>query len=265
MNTHAASEDLLDELTRVNNELVNLHRDLAKRNQELATANELKNRFLGMAAHDLRNPLGAIVGCAELLELDATPDQNEFLSAIKDTGQFMLGLINDLLDLSALSAGRLHLNREIVDVLELVEHNVRMNRILATKKGLTIEVVGEGRSLKTDVDRAKIEQVLNNLIGNAMKFSASGTQIDVRVTGGVSRALVEVQDRGPGISADELATLFTPFATGSSRGTGGETNTGLGLAIARRIVEGHGGRIWVESELGAGSTFAFTLPDRPLR
>lgn len=256
----SANNAVLDELTKVNNELVNLHRDLAKRNQELADANELKNRLLGMAAHDLRSPLGVIVGYAQLLELDDIPEQRAAVREIKGTSAFMLGLVTDLLDLTAMESGRLTLRREPTTVSELLERSVATNGVLAARKNIAVRLQPADSAPTANVDRAKIEQVLNNLIGNAVKFADSGTCVEVRLRGGESEVTIEVRDRGPGIPEDELPGLFTPFATGKARGTAGETSTGLGLAIVRRIIEGHGGRVWVESKLGIGSTFAFTLP-----
>ncbi|MBC8115676.1 MAG: HAMP domain-containing histidine kinase, partial [Candidatus Saccharimonas sp.] len=253
-----------EELTTLNNDMANLHRELAKKNAELQQLNEQKNRLLGMAAHDLRTPLGAILTYAEFLEDELQAalnvEQREFLATIKELSEFMLRLVSDLLDVSAIEAGQLNLDRQPADLVRLIQRNVTLNRVLAAKKEIAVEFDPPAASLEFTFDAGKIEQVLNNLMGNAVKFSHRGTRVRVRLEHTAEAVTVAVQDEGQGIPAASLSRLFKPFSTTSVRSTGGEQSTGLGLAIVRRIVEGHGGRIWVESEVGKGSTFSFTLP-----
>ncbi len=255
---------LYDELSALNNEMANLQREMARKNVELEALNEQKNRFLGMAAHDLRNPLGVILAYSEFLEAEAggglNDAQREFVSTIKRTSEFMLRLVNDLLDVATIEAGQLKLDRHSADLLQIVRQNVTLNRVLAARKQITVDLDLPATLPRIPFDAGKIEQVLNNLLSNAVKFSHPGTAVRVRVACADGFATIAVQDHGQGIPEDDLPKLFKPFSNTSVRGTAGEQTTGLGLAIVRRIVEGHGGRIWVESEVGKGSTFSFTLP-----
>ena len=253
-----------EELTRLNNEMANMQRELARQNAELEHLNQQKNRLLGMAAHDLRSPLGVILSYSEFLETEAAAvldeEQREFVSTIKETSEFLLRMVTDILDVTAIEAGQLNLDRRLTDVGKLIRHNVTLNGVLAAKKDITVEFDPPGAIPKLAIDAGKVEQVLNNLIGNAVKFSRRGTRVRVRMTATDETVTVAVEDRGQGIPAAEFSKLFKPFSKLSVRSTDGEQSTGLGLAIVRRIVEGHGGRIWVESDVGKGSTFYFTLP-----
>lgn len=254
---------LYDDLSRLNNEFANLQRELARQNAELGKANEQKNRFLGMAAHDLRSPLGAIYSLSELIEDDAgnlTGEQREFVTTIKETSQFMLALVSDLLDVSSIESGRLILDRHLVDLPALIQRNLALNRLLAARKAITIEFDPPPTMPNISLDVGKIEQVLNNLLSNALKFSHRDTRVTVGLTVGDGLATVTIRDQGPGIPAADLPKLFKFFGKGSVHSTAGEQSTGLGLAIVRRIIEAHGGRVWVESEVGAGTTVLFTLP-----
>ena len=259
-------ERVYEELTRLNNELAAAQRELAKKNAELARLNEQKNRFLGLAAHDLRNPLEVINVYSRFL-LDEAADrleseQLDFVRTIMRSSNFMLTLVNDLLDVSKIEAGRLELELSEVDLRGLVARNVELNRRLAERKEINILFKAHEDIPLLRLDASKIEQVLNNLVGNAVKFSPRGSAVEV----GLERAAADgavvlyVKDEGPGVPAGELGKLFEPFTRGSARGSEGEKSAGLGLAIVKRIVEGHGGRITVESEPGAGATFAVSLP-----
>jgi two-component system, OmpR family, sensor kinase len=259
-------ERLYDDLSRLNNELATLQREMAQKNVELEKLSAEKSRLLGMAAHDLRSPLGVIFAYSEFLESEAgerlTPEEREFIATIQRTSRFMLELVEDLLDVSALEAGRLRLDLRPTDLGDLVRRNVALNAVLAAPKNVAVELEASIVPL-VSVDPGKIEQVLNNLIGNAVKFSKSGTVVVVRLDAAEGEVTVTVADQGEGIAAADLPRLFQPFGVVRARGTAGERSTGLGLAIARRIVEGHGGRIGVESEAGRGSTFSFAIPTDP--
>ncbi len=239
--------------------------ELAEKNAQLAKLSELKNQFLGMAAHDLRNPLTVIITCAGFLLEEAgasLPEEKKrgFIERIKANAEFMVNLINDLLDFTRIEAGQIELNLEPVELTELVAKNIEENRLLGAQKGIELELVVEGDGARVNADPARITQVLNNFLSNAFKFSAPDTKVSVlvgRENGGVR---VAVKDQGQGIPADEMSKLFKPFQKTSVRSTAGERSTGLGLAICRQIIEAHKGLIGAESEPGKGSTFFFWLP-----
>ena len=265
MNRRTERDDVVyEQLSQLNNEMANLQREMAKKNAELELLNEQKNRFLGMAAHDLRSPLGIILTYSEFLEAEAWPvlnaEQREFVTTIKSTSEFMLNLVTDLLDVAAIEAGQLKLDRQPVDLAQLIRRNGTLNRVLAARKDIAVELDLAPSLPPVPLDAGKIEQVLNNLISNAIKFSHPRSTVRVGLTSADGLVTVSVRDEGQGIPAADLPKLFKPFSKTSVRSTTGEPGTGLGLAIARRMIEGHGGRIWVESETGRGSTFAFTLP-----
>ena len=262
---HDRDADLYEKMARLNSELVTAQRELTKKNLELERANQLKNQFLGMAAHDLRNPIGAIRSFSTLL-LDpnflVTPErQQDFLRRIRGSSEFMLALINDLLDLSAIEAGQLRMDAHDVDIVRLVRENVELNRVLAAEKQIEIRLTVGVDVPRVIADPGKIEQILNNLLSNAVKFSEPGTEVHVDVRGGDGGVWLIVADKGPGIPADELATIFRPFQRATPRSTAGERSTGLGLAIVKRLVDGHGGRLSVESEVGRGTIFSVWLPE----
>jgi len=255
---------LYDDLSRVNNDLATLEREMVKKNVELAKLNEQKDRILGVVAHDLRNPLGVILTYSEFLEAEASDvlnaEQRQFVAAIKETSEFMLHMVTDLLDITAIEAGHLNLDRQPTDLGLLVLRNVTLNRVLAARKEIEVKLDPVPALPPIALDSGKIEQVLNNLIGNAVKFSGRGSLVRVVLTLSKEFVTVAVTDQGPGIPASDLPQLFKPFGKASVRSTEGEQGTGLGLAIVHNIVDGHGGHIWVESEVGKGSTFSFTLP-----
>ena len=256
---------LYEDLSRLNNELATLQREMAKKNIELEQLNALKNELLGMAAHDLRSPLGVIQNYSDFLEADAGPQLSDehraFISTIKRTSRFMLGLVDDLLDVTTIEAGRLTLDRQPSDLGRLLADNVTLNRTLAARKNITIELATTVETLPmVMLDARRIEQVLNNLIGNAMKFAPPGSRVTVSAEATADAVTIRVTDQGPGIPAPDLPNLFKPFAKATARGTAGEKSTGLGLAIVGKVVAAHGGRIWVESEVGKGASFVVSLP-----
>jgi signal transduction histidine kinase len=259
-----ADPRIFEELTRLNNEFADMQRELARKNAALAAAIQEKNLLLGVAAHDLRNPLGAIAALADTLNDEMAQqmndEQRELLADIGRSAELMLGLVNDLLDFSKVEAGKLELERRPADLAELLRHSLKINAMLARRKSIALELEVEGREQPIPIDARRIEQVLNNLIGNGVKFSHPGTRIKVSLHFTDSEATLAVADQGLGIPADEIGKLFKPFSRTSTRGTANEPSTGLGLAICRRIVEAHQGRIWVESQVGIGSTFYVVLP-----
>lgn len=259
--TAQALEQALQEISA---ELSNVNRELNKKNAELAWLNQQKNRFLGIAAHDLRSPLGHVLTCAGFLLEDGaeglTPDRLEFLTIIRDSSRFMLGLIDDILDISAIEAGKLNLNMAPMDLARLVQENVELNHLLAAKRDLSLMLDKMEDIPPLEADAGKLRQVMNNLISNAIKFSPQGGRITVSLFASDRQAVVSVSDEGPGIPDQEVSKLFQPFSKTSVRPQSGEKSSGLGLSIAHRIVAGHGGRIWVNSLPNRGSTFYFSLP-----
>ena len=256
--------DVYEKMMRLNSELANAQRELMKKNLELERVNKLKNQFLGMAAHDLRNPIGAIRSFSNLLldpPVPVTPEQQrDFLQRIRESSEFMLALINDILDLSAIESGQLRIDAHELDLVQLVRDNIELNRVLAQEKEITIVLTTAPGVPRIVADPRRVEQILNNLLGNAVKFSSRGTTVRVAVRaedGGVS---LVVADQGQGIPAGELETILRPFSRGTPKGTAGEKSTGLGLAIVKRLVDAHGGRLSYESEVGRGSTFSVWLP-----
>jgi signal transduction histidine kinase len=218
-----------------------------------------------MAAHDLRNPLSVIQTASGFLLDDAARNLPEakrldFLRRMKTNSDFMVRLIDDLLDVAQIESGRLELDRSDVDLGAMIDDCLGLNAVLAEKKRIRLSGERAGALPRLQLDRGKIEQVLNNFVSNAIKFSQPDTDVLIRVGVRGDDVVVAVQDHGQGIPEAELDKLFKPFSRTSVRSTAGEKSTGLGLAIARKIVEGHGGRIWAESAAGKGSAFCFSLP-----
>lgn len=253
-----------EEMSELNNELATAQRELAKKNAELARLNEQKNQFLGIAAHDLRNPLEVILTYSQFLIEESTgqstPEHLELVQAIRSSSEFMLHLVENLLDVAKIESGHLELERSWVDLGGLVERSVNLNRQLAGRRGIEIRLACPEGLPRMWIDAAQIEQVLNNLIGNAIKFSPRDSLIEVQVAEREDGVELAVCDNGPGIPADELNKLFRPFGRTRVRPNDGGKSTGLGLAIVKKVVEGHGGEIRVKSEEGKGTAFYVELP-----
>jgi hypothetical protein len=232
--------------------------------ERMVELNAQKNTLLGIAAHDLRGPIAVIQGFVELVQEGiagpVTPKQQEVMSLIRRACNTMLGLIDNFLDLSAIEAGQLRIELREVELRPFLEETAAMNALLADAKSIRIEL-----DLPADLPRARFDpdrlsQVLNNLIGNAIKFSHPGTVITLGGRHVDGELELFVRDQGQGIPSEELPELFRSFRRGSVRPTGGEKTNGLGLAIVKRMVEAHGGRVSVESQVGHGSRFAVRLP-----
>ncbi|MEZ0395932.1 MAG: HAMP domain-containing sensor histidine kinase [Anaerolineales bacterium] len=259
----ARDASLFDEISRLNNELVDMQRELARQKAELERLNAEKNRYLGMAAHDLRNPLHAILMNSEfLLEECPAGEMREFIATIHETTRFMAQLVDDLLNVAQIEAGELTLDYAPVDLADLIRRNAATNRPLASRKGIELVYHIPEDLPRAVLDAAKFEQVLNNLIGNAVKFSPPGEKVEIRLEARGETFVLCVRDRGPGIPPERMATLFRPFQRGET-GSAGEKSIGLGLSIVKRIVAGHGGQIWVESHPGEGAAFYVQFPFRP--
>lgn len=241
---------------------VKTHLLLRKTQLDLRNLNFQKNRFLGMAAHDLRNPLGAVRGYAEYMMEDADDisrdERDSMLRDIHASCNEMLFIVNDLLDVSAIETGHLDLRKTNFDLAELIAERVRAFRFSAARKNIGIRVNAQGTPL--DADRNRIAQVLDNLLSNAIKFSPP--DLDVEVTAKRLGKWVElsVRDHGPGITADDRMKMFKDFQTLSAQPTGNEKSTGLGLVIVKKVVEAHAGKITVTSGSVGGAEFMVRLP-----
>lgn len=238
--------------------------ELEKLNARLSELNIEKNRYIGMVAHDLRNPIGVAASFSDILieEYNAITKEEhlEYLDQINKSCYFSLGLIRDFLDTSKIEAGIFDLNLEKLDYLNCVKQSIRQNAYQVHTKSQQIVVDCSSESIVAMFDPNKMQQVLNNLLGNAIKYSMPNTLIKVNVTVLGNEVITKVIDQGQGIPEDELSKLFQPFQTASVKPTGNEKATGLGLAIVKKIVEAHNGRIDVESAVGKGSVFTFSFP-----
>lgn len=254
------------ELEQANKKLRAVQEAIEKSNEQLKRLNEQKNMLLGMAAHDLRNPLYLIEGYSDFLLKDSSAslvdDQRTIISAIHSSSTFMVGMINDLLDVHKIETGKMELKMEVGDFAQVVRNVIERQGFASKNKGVEISVSLPDTIPHFLFDPSRIEQVMGNLVDNAIKFSFKGSRVEVAVQYDQNEVLFSVRDYGPGIPEKEQGRLFKPFSTTSVKPTGNEKSTGLGLAIAESIVSRHQGRIWVESEQGKGSQFSFALPVR---
>lgn len=265
------------EIFHTNAELSAANDRLALQNLDLIALNEQKNEFLGIAAHDLRNPLANIMTVGSLLREDLASYEAELppesaplppsagwgTRTIETSAAKMLHLVENLLDVNALERGAINLTLESVDIAQLAEASLERFRHAAQAKSITLqrEIVPHGKKEALAIaDRGYAEQVLENLVSNAIKYSPHGKSVLVLVNAGNGIVRVEVQDEGPGLSESDKARLFGTFARLSALPTGGEQSTGLGLSIVKKLVESMKGRVWCESELGKGATFIVELP-----
>lgn len=237
---------------------------LAEKNVQLSRLSEMKDHFLAMAAHDLNHPVGVIMTYGEFLLDEAahalSSEQVEFLKTIVDSSRSMRNILNDFLDIAAIEAGRLELHKVPTDMESLIHGIVALNRSFAAKKAMQIDFTVEGFIPRLLVDPERMEQVMNNLLSNAVKFSPRGSRVEVCLTQNANQVVLSVADQGMGIPKDRLDKLFRPFERLSKEAATKEKGSGLGLAIVKKIVEAHGGQVWVESEEGRGSTFFVAIP-----
>jgi signal transduction histidine kinase len=249
-----------------------LEQKVEERTHELAFANErlkeldrLKSDFVSNVSHELRTPLTAIKGAVDLILREVagplTEKQIHYLTRVRSNTQHLAGLINDLLDLSKIESGKIEVKSSLVSMGGLVHEVVETLRPIAVEKGIALEAAIPEQSIMVWADRDKINQVLMNLIGNAIKFTpAHGTVTVSASRNGDERVQVSVSDTGPGVPPEEKEKIFDKFYQVGEVDGVKPKGTGLGLAICKALVELHGGRIWVESEMNRGSTFYFTLP-----
>ena len=240
-------------------------RDIISRtNQELQEALRLKNQFLGLASHDLKNPLGALHSYLTLLERDPEttigPKSRRFIDAIQTMTQRMLEIIGTFLDKAALEMGKIELNPKFINLVEQIRPMFEFYQQQAAIKGQRIELELSSEEIWLTADKDRLNQIVDNLISNAVKYSPLDSAIQVAISDHKDHVELRVSDHGPGFSDEDKTKLFGYFQRLAARPTGNESSTGLGLAMTRQIVELHGGSIHVESELGQGATFIVEIP-----
>jgi signal transduction histidine kinase len=242
-----------------------LFREIADKSRQLEAASRHKSEFLANMSHELRTPLNAIIGFSEVLAErmfgDVNAKQAEYLQDILESGRHLLSLINDILDLSKIEAGHMELEPADFDLGSAIDNALTLVRERATRHGITLGCTVDERLGRIRGDERKVKQGLLNLLSNALKFTPAGGRIDVggRLDGEVAE--VSVTDTGIGIAPADQEAVFEEFRQVGATERKAE-GTGLGLALSRKFVELHGGRIWVQSEVGHGSTFTFTIPMR---
>jgi len=239
-------------------------RGAIERRRLLQELEDLRSTFTSMLVHDLRAPLAVIKGYVDLLEVRSagplSDKQARYLKATREASERMMRLIGDILDLSKLEAGKLSIERQPVDVAQFVAEMAERFQPLAAQRAIHLEVRVPNGLRPVPADARRIEQVLMNLLSNALKFTPKGGAITLDVVDRKDHVDIAVADTGPGIPQEELPLLFEKFGQTSSAKSAAGPGTGLGLVICRHLVEAHGGRIWVESEVGKGSRFVFSLP-----
>ena len=237
-----------------------------KQKKEIIELNESKNKFIGIAAHDLRNPIAVIRDCAGLLsdgaESLSEQKRQKFIGMIKRSSTFMLALINDLLDISLIESGELSLDLKSYDYVEFVNEVVDFNRFWRIRKKLILKLFLKVFFPLVKIDKEKMMQLIDNLIGNAIKYTDPETIITIKIKKEDAFIVTNIIDHGPGLSPEDKEKIFCEFYKGKVMPSGNDEHksTGLGLAIAKKIIEGHGGSIGVSSELGKGADFYFLIP-----
>jgi hypothetical protein len=268
LSTYSSAIQKNIELERAYAKLNNIYEELEKNNKKLKELNEQKNQLLGMAAHDLKNPLSVISGFSNFLLNLARDDIDEgrchqMIERINDSSTFMMQIIDDFLDFSTIESGTLSLHLSDIDLCELIQKDMLFFESLANKKGIKIIFKCQNATRKLRCDPNKISQVLNNLITNGIKFSHPQGILEISTIPSDHELTISVKDSGIGISSDFRSNLFQPFNRTKTKGTAGEKGTGLGLAIVNKIVLAHGGKIFVDSNPEGGTTFSVSLPYVP--
>jgi len=240
-----------------------LFHEIEDKSRQLEAASQHKSEFLANMSHELRTPLNAIIGFSEVLGErmfgELNEKQAEYLKDIYASGQHLLSLINDILDLSKIEAGRMELEVTDFDLPSAIDNALILVRERASRHGIGLGSAIDARVGLIRGDERKVKQVLLNLLSNALKFTPEGGRIDVRAAINDGMAEISVADTGVGIAPEDQEAIFEEFrqvGTADKKVEG----TGLGLALSRKFIELHGGRIWVKSQSGEGSTFTFTLP-----
>ena len=244
-----------------------LFQELEEKSRQLEIADRHKSEFLASMSHELRTPLNAVIGFSEVL-LDRmfgelNPKQDEYLQDIVTSGRHLLSLINDILDLAKIEAGRMELEITDFDLPQAIDNSITLVRERAARRAITLATDVDPQLGEMKGDERKVKQVLLNLLSNAIKFTPEGGRVDVQAALADGVAEISVSDTGVGIAPADHEAVFEEFRQVGSDYAKKHEGTGLGLALSRRFVELHGGKIWVKSELGRGATFTFTLPVKP--
>jgi len=242
-----------------------LYEETRRQAVELERANKMQADFAAMIAHDLRSPLVNIMGVVDVMMAgifgDVTEEQKKWLLRLQANSRGLVDLVSDFLDVSKLESGYVDVNREVVSLEGMIEKSIETFRLLAQDKKISLKATVDSTLPSIHADPRRLDQVLNNLISNAIKFTGAGGQveIDAAVTDATT-VNVRVRDNGEGIPADEIGQIFEKYRQGGNVKHSSDKGTGLGLVICKMIIEAHGGCIWVESEVGKGSTFFLSLP-----
>jgi signal transduction histidine kinase len=256
--------EMSDELGRLYQQLGTTNQALEAANHELATISRHKSDFLTNMSHELRTPLNAIIGFSEVLHEQMFGELNErqlaYVDDVLDAGRHLLSLINDVLDLAKIEAGRFELDLSQVAVPELLRGAVSMHSERADRGGITLALTTEPAQITVTADERRVRQIVFNLLSNAVKFTPPDGRIDITARQKSGLVEIAVTDTGPGIAPEYLESIFEEFEQ-TSDGRKAE-GTGLGLPLSRKLAELHGGQLWAESQPGNGSTFRFTLPIR---
>jgi signal transduction histidine kinase len=256
-----------DELGALGANVNQMNDELQRLYKALETTSQHKSDFLANMSHELRTPLNAIIGFSQVLREgmvgDVSKKQVEYLDDILSSGNHLLALINDVLDLSKVEAGQVELQVAPFSLRDALERGVSMVREQATTEGVQVTLHKNGGLGVVSGDERRIRQVIFNLLSNAVKFTPSGGLVEITAARVNGEMRVSVADSGPGIAAEDLDRIFEEFQQ-TEAGASQREGTGLGLALSKRFIEMHGGRIWCESEVGKGSTFEFTMPLRPV-
>ncbi len=257
-------EEKREELEQVNVRLQDNNRELNEANAKLRELAEMKEEFLALTTHDLRSPLTVISGVINFFTSgrlgELSPEQKNMVSMMERNTQSLIELVNDLLDASKLESGTMRLDTAAIDLHGVVNELRETMEPLAREKGLSLEESLPHDLPPIEADRAKLRRILVNLLSNAVKFTNRGGLVEVKAEQRDGQMFISVSDTGVGIAPEDVARLFDKYEQARSRATRGEKGTGLGLYITRQLVELHGSKISVVSELGRGSTFSFSLP-----